>query len=144
MRYFASKTPDVSLYCRSGQVIKWPQYPVGMLEFNPQAPDQAKVISCIEKAIAEGVGGELSEVTAEVFRDWQKKTRGKPQSRRVREELTANSLQDTVTPTSKPQPSRAKARAAEDADPIVPPIVMPPTPKAASLDDDIPTIRAGK
>lgn len=109
-----------------------------MLEFNPKSPDHAKVIECLEKAIADGVGGEIEEVTSEVFREWQKKTHGRPQLKRVREELTANSTQDTVT--SKSPPPRAKAPVAA-AEPIVPPIVMPPTP--ASL-DDIPTIRAGK
>lgn len=142
MRYFASHTPDVPLFCGSGPVIKWPQYSIGMLEFNPAVPDQAKVIKCLEKAMASGVGGEIEEVTSEVFREWQKKTNGQPQSRRVREELSEGSVGDTVT--SKSPPPRAKARAAAAIDPIVPPIVMPPTPKAVPPDDDIPTIRAGK
>lgn len=90
MKYFASKTPSVSLYTSAGPVLKWPSPGggEGMIEVDETKKANASIVEALSTCIETGRGGDIREVTEEEYRDWQKKTQGLGQVVRRREEFS--------------------------------------------------------
>jgi hypothetical protein len=127
MRYFVTGTPDISVYCANGAVVKWRRY-AGSEEgwYSTDDPEEIKALeNCIEKKI----GGDIREATQAEFAEWQKKTAGSPVYRAEREHLepskgTSQRAATTATPH--------EAGAAEDE------------PEAANESTDAPRIVRGR
>lgn len=75
MRYFASRTPQVSLFCSKGKTVRWPGTTEGMIAV---PPGETIVLECLDTSIANETGGEIREVTEAEYVAWEKKTRGQP------------------------------------------------------------------
>lgn len=142
MRYFASQTPHVALYCGSGGVIRWPSPNGG--EGMLQVGDEA-TLGCLQTCISTGTGGVIREVTAQEFEDWQKKTAGQRPIHLDRESYSGGVVRHTASsPSSSQSPNAALVAVAEvKAVPTTAPPQVQDSGQPATVVPNIPTRRRG-
>lgn len=133
MRFFATRTPTISLYCKNGKTVRWPQG--GGQGMVAVPPHETEVLECLDRSIARGTGGEIREVTGEEFEAWQKKTWDQPRFPvRERESIshsgaTPTSVVQGTSGVPSPSPTPTPAATAEPSQPQAP----RPAPAAADL-----------
>lgn len=146
MRYFASRTPSVNLYLSTGPVVKWP-HPgnfEGMIEVDETKKSNEPLIAAIQTCIETGTGGDIREVDAAEFAEWQKKTQGVRPIVRRREEFSGGVAVPTDRGRRSSSPSQSPASPAVvdpgTADPA--PVQSNPAP-TQPVSSSIPTRRRG-